>query len=125
MSGTRYQISFGVFGPLLTVVGLRKSASFVELDDDEVRVRMGWGFRATLPRRSIQSVKPFDGIPGGIGVHGFRGRYLVNGSAKGIVTMALDPIQRASMMGFPVKLAQLSVSLDEPVRFIAEVDGAI
>jgi len=54
----------------------------------------------------------------GIGVRGFGGTYLVNGKASGIVTLELEPIGRAFVIGIPAKLRKLSVSLDEPEQFI-------
>jgi len=54
----------------------------------------------------------------GIGVRGFGGTYLVNGKASGIVTLELDPMVRAFVIGIPAKLRKLSVSLDEPEQFI-------
>jgi hypothetical protein len=117
----RYGISFGAFAPLLRVMGLWKSNSFLEVDEIEVRSKMGWAFRATFPRSSVQSVQAYVGVPGGIGVHGFRGRWLVNGAASGIVSIELEPIAMARVMGFPVKLRRLSVSLDDPERFMGEL----
>jgi hypothetical protein len=106
-------------------MGFWKSNSFVELEGEGVHVKMGWGFDAKFERSSIRGVQPFEGIPGGIGVHGFRGRYLVNGAASGIVTMALEPVAKGHMIGIPVKISQLSVSLDEPQQFIAEVSAQL
>lgn len=36
---------------------------------------------------------------GGIGVHGWRGRWLVNGAVSGIATLEIDPPARASVLG--------------------------
>jgi hypothetical protein len=47
-------------------------------------------------------------------VHGWAGRWLVNGAGDGILTIDLEPSQRAYVMGFPVKLRQLQVSVDVP-----------
>jgi hypothetical protein len=38
----------------------------------------------------------------------------VNGSGQGIVTLELNPRQRAYVMGFPVRLRRLMVSVGEP-----------
>ena len=121
----RYQISFGAFGPLMRLIGLWKSNSYVEVDRDRLSARMGWAFRTTLPLSSIRSVHPFVGIPGGIGVHGFRGRYLVNGAATGIVSIEVEPTAPATMLGVPVKLSRLSVSLEDPGRFLREVGDQV
>jgi hypothetical protein len=44
----------------------------------------------------------------------------VNGKANGIVTLEIEPTARAFVIGIPVKLRKLSVSLDEPEQFIAD-----
>lgn len=118
---SRYPLRFGALKPLLVVCGLGPSNSFVDLGEDHLTVKMGWAFRAKVARASIRAATPYSGIPGGIGVHGFGGRWLVNGSTAGIVTMDIDPIARAYVMGVPVKLRRLSISLEEPERFIAEI----
>jgi hypothetical protein len=48
------------------------------------------------------------------GVHGFGGRWLVNGSGDRILTINLEPMQRARVLGIPVRLRQLLVSIDDP-----------
>ncbi|HYS43059.1 MAG TPA: hypothetical protein VEM32_03670, partial [Geobacteraceae bacterium] len=53
------------------------------------------------------------------GVHGFAGRWLVNGSGRGILTIDLTPSQRGYVMGFPVRLRQLMVSVADPVALAA------
>jgi hypothetical protein len=46
-------------------------------------------------------------------VHGFNGRWLVNGSGRGIVGIRLDPVQRAYVIGAPVRLRELLVSVTD------------
>jgi hypothetical protein len=116
----RYTISYGALGPLLTLLGLGRRFSSIEKSGAQLHVRMGWGFRAKFPVASIRSVAPFTGVAMGIGVHGFGGNYLVNGKASGIVTLEIQPTARAFLLGIPVKLRKLSVSLDEPEQFIAD-----
>ena len=53
------------------------------------------------------------------GAHGWRGRWLVNGSSKGIVELTIDPRVRAYVMGVPVKLRTLWVSVTDPDALIA------
>jgi hypothetical protein len=52
------------------------------------------------------------------GAHGWRGRWLVNGSSKGIVELTIDPPTRAYVMGVPVTLKTLWVSVTEPEALI-------
>lgn len=117
----RFCIRYGVFRPLLTLLGAGPRASGVDVDGDEVRVRMGWSFRATIPRASITAVAPYTGLVTGIGVHGWRGRWLVNGAASGLVAVDIDPPVRAHVLGVPVRMRALRVSVDEPDALIAAV----
>jgi hypothetical protein len=109
-----FDIRYGLFRPLLSLLGVGPAFSGVELDEDCLRVRMGWSFRADIPRTSIVGVRPFSGLVGGIGVHGWRGRWLVNGAASGIVTLDIEPRARAYVLGVPVRLRRLQVSLTAP-----------
>jgi hypothetical protein len=119
----RYDISFGALRPLLSLLGLGPHFSHVESDGAELHVTMGWGFNARIPISSIRSVTPYEGTSMSIGVHGFAGRYLVNGKGSGIVTIEIDPTVKARLMGIPVKLRFLSVSLDTPEQFVADFSG--
>jgi hypothetical protein len=65
--------------------------SGVEVGSSQIRVRMG-SFKLDIPRGSVRPVKRSEARVGGtIGVHGSRGRWLVNGSADGLVEIAVDP----------------------------------
>ena len=97
------------------------SSAYLDLDDDELHVRMGWAFTAGIPRRL--AARAGLGKPPTIrltaGAHGWRGRWLVNGAPDGIVTIDLSEPVRAFVSGFPIKLKELSVSLDDPEGFLA------
>jgi hypothetical protein len=121
----RYTISYGALGPLLTLLGLGRRFSTISNSGDQLHVKMGWGFRARFPVSSIRSVTPYDGVAMGIGVHGFGGNYLVNGKASGIVTIEIEPSAKALVIGIPVKLRKLSVSLDQPEQFIADLRAQV
>ena len=114
-----FPFRYGVFRPLLTVLGAGPSVSAVEIDGGQLRVRMGWSFRADVPLASITSVEPFTGLVGGIGVHGWRGTWLVNGAASGVVAITVDPPVRAKVLGVPVRLRTLQVSVESPEDLIA------
>ncbi len=58
------------------------------------------------------------------GVHGFAGRWLVNGSGQCILVIDLAPGQRGYVMGFPVRLRQLMISVWEPAAFTAMLENA-
>ena len=116
-----FQFRYGVFRPLLSVLAAGPAFSRVTVDGDRVRVRMGFAFRADIPRKSIRSARPWSGFVTGIGVHGWRGRWLVNGAARGIVRLEIDPGARAYVLGVPVRLRDLAVSVTEPEELIAAV----
>jgi hypothetical protein len=125
MASTReFPISYGVFRPLLSVMGGGPAFSGVSLDEERLRVHMGWMFRADIPVASITGSERHRGLVGGIGVHGWRGTWLVNGSAKGVVSVDIDPPAPARVMGVPVKLKTLQVSVEEPEEFLAALSGS-
>jgi len=49
----------------------------------------------------------------GAGAHGWRHRWLVNGSSKGILRIHVQPRQRGRVMGFPVHLDEVMVSVED------------
>ena len=111
---SRTPISFdGWYRVLSSIVGLRASASYLNVDTDQVEVRMGWAFRSRFPRSAVVSVSALDRRPVSRGVHGFAGRWLVNGSGGGVVAIQLNPRQRAYVLGIPVWLKLLVVSVAE------------
>ena len=99
---------------LSSALGVTPSKSYVELGADEVEVRMGWAFRSRFPRSAIAACAAVDHRPLDRGVHGFGGRWLVNGSGAGILSIKLDPPQSASFMGLRVALRELLVSVHDP-----------
>jgi hypothetical protein len=108
---------------LSSALGLTPSRSYVALGPDEVEVRMGWAFRSRFPRSAIATVAALDLRPLSRGVHGFGGRWLVNGSGRGILSIKLTPDQRAFVMGVPIRLRELMVSVGEPSSVAAALDG--
>jgi hypothetical protein len=93
---------------------LRPSDSYVDVGDDVVAVRMGWAFSARFPRSAITATSRLEKAPLSRGVHGFGGRWLVNGAGDRVLVLELQPTQRACVLGFPVRLRQLMVSVDDP-----------
>src|ERR1700680_3018948 len=114
-----FRFSYGVFRPLLSLLGMGPRFSRVELEDGTLRVRMGWAFRASIPAHQITAVQPRSGLVGGIGVHGWRGRWLVNGATTGLVAITVDPSVRALGTGVPAKLRELPLSLEDPDALVA------
>jgi hypothetical protein len=117
---TRFPITFDPWYRIISVLSfLPPSDAYVSVGPDEIAVRMSWGFRARFPRLAITSAAPDDTQPLSRGVHGLAGCWLVNGSGRGIVKIELSPDQRGYVMGIPVKLRQLSVSVADPQALVA------
>jgi hypothetical protein len=105
------------------IIALPPSGAYVDVLGDQVQVRMGWAFRSRFPRSAAKSVSELDRRPVSRGVHGFGGRWLVNGSGQGVVSIRLDPIQRGYVLGFPVRLKLLMVSVAEPGELATALVG--
>jgi hypothetical protein len=115
----QFPIRFTGFNRAMTVLGLRPANSNVVVAPGELTVRMGWAFRSTIPRTSIVGADHDTGRVLGWGVHGWRGRWLVNGSSSNIVRIDIDPEVRARVAGLPVRLSQVRVSVDDPDNLVA------
>ncbi|HSH11073.1 MAG TPA: hypothetical protein VLA10_04740 [Ilumatobacter sp.] len=99
---------------LFALFGMGRRSSAIVMHADSIDVKMGWAFRAEIPRANITSVTPHTGRVLGWGVHGWRGRWLVNGSSKGLVTLAIEPPVPSRVCFLPGRLRQLTVSLVDP-----------
>ena len=117
---TRFPIrySFGK-GLLLRLAGAPKRWAYVELDERRVRIRMSWAFRATFDRSLVESASRAPRVRVTAGAHGWRGRWLVNGASAPLVTIMLRDRARAWVIGFPVRLREVTVSVAEPDALIA------
>jgi len=99
----------------------------VVLDSAALRVLVP-GFRLDIPRASVRSAtRSARRIRGTIGVHGGRGRWLVNGSYNGLVELTIDPPcytpRQPSTLFRKAKISSLTISLVDPDGFIAAVEG--
>lgn len=103
---------------LFAVVLMPSSRAYVEVDPATVRVRFGIGFSATIPRTSVRAAAADTDRVLAWGAHGLAGRWLVNTSTKGMVALTLDPEARGRVLGFPVRLRLLRLSLADPARFL-------
>jgi hypothetical protein len=122
----RFPIRFTGANKAMVVLGLTSGNSYVDVSASDLVVRLGWAFRATVPRSSVQSVAPDHDRVWGWGAHGWKGRWLVNGSSSGIVRIELEPAGRARVAGFAVSLRELRVSVDDPAgleRALAPISG--
>ncbi len=110
-----------------TLVGGGPGKSGVEVGPDEIRVRMGT-YKFDVPRRSVRSAsRSQEKLHGTNGVHmNKKGQLLVNGSADGLVEIAIDPPsytdRTPSTMFVKERVNSLLVSLEDPDGFIAAVE---
>jgi hypothetical protein len=106
------------FLPFSVPLGMGPKHSEVRIADDVLYVKFGWGFRAAVPLSSITKAEENHDRVYSWGAHGWRGRWLVNGSSKGIVELTIDPATTVHVLGVPVKLSTLWVSVTEPQALI-------
>ena len=98
----------------------------VEVDSAVLRVRMA-DFHLDIPRGSVRSAtRSSHQTRGTIGVHGRRGRWLVNGSRDGLVELVIDPPcylpRQLSTIFLKMKVSSLIISLVDPDGFIAALN---
>jgi hypothetical protein len=109
------------FLPFSVPVGLGPQRSTVRIDGSVLHVAMGWGFSADIPLASITDASPYTGRVTAWGAHGWRGRWLVNGSSNGLVVLTIESELKAKVMGVPVAVRELCVSVTDPDALIASV----
>ena len=104
----------------LMLVGARHGT--VELDGSTLRVRLGLAYRASIPRGSVTAATrdPARWFTS-IGAHGWRGRWLVNTSTRGLVRLTIEPAGTCRCLGIPAGLRELRVSLDDPDTFLSDL----
>lgn len=123
---TRIPIAIGRYiRPVLLATGFWPGTCWIDVGPDQLEVRMSFGFHAVIPRSAVQGVRVWHGRrPISIGVHGWGGRWLVNGTRDNTVIIDLSPTQRARVLGVPVRLTQLLVSPERPDDLVAELQTA-
>lgn len=122
MNGVRFAISYHpVNAAILGLLGMGRKRSEVVVGADTVRVRMGWAFSTEIDRSSIRASHD-DRSVWGWGVHGWRSRWLVNGSSNGLVRLDIAPAVRARVCGIGLDLTELRVSVEDPDGLIDALD---
>ena len=115
----RFPIRFSGPGRAMVILGLTRRASAVDLTDEAIAVRMAWAFRASAPRTAVASAARSRRFVLDRGVHGWFGRWLVNGSGKGLVRLDMRPAARGRVGPVPIRVRVLWVSLEDPDGFLA------
>jgi hypothetical protein len=120
----KYDFRFDTLGAaVMTPLGAGRRRSQIVITDTEVLVRMGWWFTAAVPRSSIRGVVQRSGSVISRGVHGWSGRWLVNGAGDGLVVVTIDPPASAFVTGVPVRLRELTVSAEDPDQLVAALSS--
>jgi hypothetical protein len=119
MAPRRFPIRFTGANRLMSVLGIVPARCSVELDEGQLHVRFSWAFRLHVPLADVRGAGPYAGPVWGWGAHGWRGTWLVNGSSSGIVRVGFDPPGRGVVAGWPVRVRELRVSVDDPDGLIA------
>jgi hypothetical protein len=124
MDPQRFALSYDHAWPL-TVAGMAPRSSGVEVDSDEIRVRIGVAFTLDIPRGAVRTVsrEPALGGQATWGVHGLAGHWVVNSSSRGLVELVLEPpCYTGRGLGTLFRRARVNsliLSLADPDRFIA------
>lgn len=84
-------------------------------------VGLGWSFRVAVPRVAITAVDSVPWRRRSIGAHGFRGRWLVNTTPGPLVRITVDPATPGRVLGFPVRIRVLTVSIDDVAAFLTDL----
>jgi hypothetical protein len=100
-------------------IGLGPKKSEVRVADGALHVKMGWAFNALIPLASITNAEVPKERAFTWGVHYSGGRWLVNGSTKGLVALTIEPPVQAKAVGRSVQLRSLWVSVTDPDALIA------
>jgi hypothetical protein len=110
--------------PLSVPVGLGPKNSELRVENGTLHVKMGWAFDAHIPVASITQAEPTTERVFTWGVHYASGRWLVNGSGKGLVTLTIEPPAPAKAAFRSVQLRKLVLSVTDPDALIAECTSA-
>jgi hypothetical protein len=97
---------------LLPLFLLPARLAYIRIDGNVVRVRMSWAFRTTFARADVIEVVPHRPVVR-VGAHGWRGRWLVNGAHSPIAVIRLARPVRGALIGFPLEVREILVSVDD------------
>ena len=117
----RLEHAYGRLAWLMTITGMARSISYIEVANANLTVIMGWGFRMKARLEQIESAELLEGpIPWslGIGVHGWAGEWAANATRRPHVVIKFKSRQRARVCGFPVRVRVLHLCPEEPERLL-------
>ncbi len=118
MASERFQIRIDPWwAPPLFLGGATRDTSFVEVDDEAVRVRFGWLLSATIPRANVEGAAAIEwpwwrGLGWRVGLGEPVG---LTGSYSGVVELRLkEPLRVWGL----VRYRRLAISLERPEEFV-------
>ena len=114
--------------PRFAVCGATQAKSYVEIDECEVRVRLGGLFNQSIPFSNIVGVERANwSLWRGLGVRLSAGHGLgVVGSTDGVVRLRLSPkVTVKVFFNLKSQCEELLLSLDDPDGFAREIDSRI
>ena len=112
--------------PLMLVAGAGPSTARIGIENDVLRVQMGWfWFRATIPLRSIVHARRSANAWFAVGVHtDAMCGWIVNGSPLGMVHLTIEPPSVGRFAGLPIRVSNLWLSLEDPDAFVDALTDA-
>ena len=111
----RFELRYGRATKLLLIVfASGPGRSGIVVGEAELEVTMGVSFRGRAARETIASVRRLHEKVISRGVHGWWGDWLVNGAGDRLVELRFEPPMRARVLGFPIRVRRLRVSVDAP-----------
>jgi hypothetical protein len=121
-----FSLRYGAFSRwLLTALASGPGRSGIAVDEADFAVEMGVSFGGRAPLRSVSSVRPLEEtVAVTRGVHGWRGDWLVNGAGDGLVEVTFEPPMKAHVLGVPIRIRRLRISVDDPAGFASALHGA-
>ena len=127
MGTQQFALSYDHAWPL-TLAGMGPRSSGVEVDSDEIRVRVGSAFSLDIPRDAVRSVSRDPALGGQAtwGVHGLAGHWVVNSSSRGLVELTLEPPcytgRGLGTLFRKAKVTSVIMSLADPDGFVAALE---
>ena len=118
---TRFPIRYSKpWSWLLRALLVPPRLAYLEVDGNNVRVRMSYAFRSRFGRGDISTVATHRPVVS-IGVHGWRGRWMVNGAHRPIARITFALPVKARVLGVAVQVRELLLSVDD----VAELQRAL
>lgn len=109
----------------MSILGLTPRGSWVEVENGLLRARLGWAFALEAPLESMRFAERESRRVWSWGIHGWRGKWLVNGSSSGLVRVDFSPPARARTGPVPIRVRELTVSVDDPDGLVAALRSPI